>query len=67
MATNDEYLTEFTLKTHATGSYVSSLKSIPLLLVTIRDFSSIFALGSLHVIFLRLLFGYMNHSLNYGS
>ena len=49
MATNDEYLTEFTLKTHATGSYVSSLKSIPLFLVTIRDFSSIFALGSLHI------------------
>ena len=47
MATNDEYLTEFTLKTHATGSYVSSLKSIPLFLVTIWDFSSIFALGSL--------------------
>ena len=49
-ATNDECLTEFTLKTHATGSYVSSLKSIPLFLVTIRDFSSIFALGSLQVI-----------------
>ena len=47
MATNDDYLTEFTLKTHATGSYVSSRKSIPLFLVTIRDFSSIFALGSL--------------------
>ena len=53
MATNDEYLTEFTLKTHATGSYVSSPKSIPLFLVTIRDFSSIFALGSLQNLFVH--------------
>ena len=33
---------------HATRSYVSSLKSIPLFLVAIRDFSSIFAFGLLH-------------------
>ena len=35
------------LKTHATGRYVSSLKPTPLFLVTIRDFPSIFAFGSL--------------------
>ena len=34
-----ENSTKFTLKTHATGIYVASLKSTPLILVTIRNFS----------------------------